>query len=104
MCVKIDYFCICLNFQVKCPEDYRQWLVSMYSLFGTKWVKLHCGPMWRVESTAQEDGRAEVTQFDPTEVQVANYCMFTEKMYIEIRVGTVLVAAIMTILQLLHIG
>ena len=27
----------------------------MFSLFGTKFVKLYSGPMWRVESTSQED-------------------------------------------------
>ena len=32
-----------------CPEDYRLWLESMYSLFGTKFVKLFNGPMWKVE-------------------------------------------------------
>ena len=26
-------------------EDYRAWLQSMYTLFGTKWAKLYCGPM-----------------------------------------------------------
>ena len=31
--------------QVSCPIDYRLWLQSMYVLFGTKWLKLHCGPM-----------------------------------------------------------
>ena len=31
--------------QVHCPEDYRAWLQSMYTLFGTKWAKLYCGPM-----------------------------------------------------------
>ena len=41
--------------QVHCPDDYRQWLVSMFSLFGTKFVKLYCGPMWRVETTSQEE-------------------------------------------------
>lgn len=39
--------------QIRCPDDYRQWLVSMFSLFGTKWVKLFCGPMWKVESMTQ---------------------------------------------------
>ena len=31
-----------------CPEDYMLWCETMYSLFGTKWAKLHAGPMWRV--------------------------------------------------------
>ena len=37
--------------QISCPDDYRQWLVSMFSLFGTK---LYSGPMWRVETMSQE--------------------------------------------------
>ena len=40
--------------QIHCPDDYRQWLVSMSSLFGTKFVKLYSGPMWRVETTSQD--------------------------------------------------
>ena len=31
-----------------CPEDYRLWLESMYSLFGTKFVKFFNGPMWKL--------------------------------------------------------
>ena len=34
-----------LIIQVHCPADYRAWLLSMYTLFGTKWDKLYCGPM-----------------------------------------------------------
>ena len=41
--------------KIRCPDDYRQWLVSMFSLFGTKWVKLFCGPMFKVEATNQGD-------------------------------------------------
>lgn len=41
---------------LKCPSDYRQWLQSMFALFGTKWVKLHCGPMWSVATTVTQDG------------------------------------------------
>ena len=36
-----------------CPPDYRQWLSSMYSLFGSKWSKLHSGPLWSVEQLMQ---------------------------------------------------
>ncbi len=45
--------CMCHQ-QVHCPHDYREWLLSMFSLFGTKFLKLFCGPMWRVESLEQE--------------------------------------------------
>ena len=41
------------DLQVVCPEDYEQWLVSMYSLFGTKFSKMLRGPMWSKESTCQ---------------------------------------------------
>ena len=30
------------------------WIESMYSLFGTKWLNLHSGPMWKVEDTQQD--------------------------------------------------
>ena len=40
--------------QIHCPDDYRQWLVSMFSLFGTKFMKLYSGPLWRVETTSQD--------------------------------------------------
>ena len=69
--------------QAKCPEDYRQWLVSMYSLFGSKWAKLHCGPMWRVESTAQQDNATAVTKVKLINVHIV-FCMFTNNMHVEI--------------------
>jgi len=28
----------------------------MFALFGTKWVKLHCGPMWSVAKSVTQDG------------------------------------------------
>ena len=31
---------------------------SMYNLFGGKWVRLHCGPMWSYVSSSQ-DGSEE---------------------------------------------
>ena len=39
--------------QVSCPPDYRKWLETMYSLFGNKWLNIHGGPMWKVETTGQ---------------------------------------------------
>ena len=32
----------------------HQWLISMFSLFGTNFVKLFSGPMWSVETTSQD--------------------------------------------------
>ena len=40
--------------QVKCLDDYRTWLSSMFSMFGTKWVKLFSGPMWNYNSPIQD--------------------------------------------------
>ena len=41
-----------------CPEDYMLFLESMYNLFGTKWLKLHCGPMWAFEPVMQQTGES----------------------------------------------
>lgn len=38
---------------VRCPEDYKLWCETMFSLFGTKWSKIHVGPMWSVALVAQ---------------------------------------------------
>lgn len=40
--------------QISCPSDYRQWLLTMYILFGTKWAKIFCGPMWSYVPIMQE--------------------------------------------------
>ena len=50
-CIQIAHILSIL--QVKCPSDYSKWLESMYSLFGTKWCKLHRGPGWSVEAVEQ---------------------------------------------------
>ena len=55
--LNIQYYIIhaqCMCIQIHCPDDYRNWLGSMFSLFGTKFVKLYSGPMWRVETTLQD--------------------------------------------------
>ena len=39
----------CSNFcliQIVCPPDYQSWLQTQHILFGTKWSRLFCGPMW----------------------------------------------------------
>ena len=51
-----------------CPTDYRLWQQSMYALFGTKWTKLHGGPMWCVDSTGQDGTDGENRNFIPAEV------------------------------------
>ena len=38
----------------KCPDDYKQWMTTMYSQFGNKWANLHMGPMWTVATVEQE--------------------------------------------------
>lgn len=51
---------VCIILQVPaCPNDYTGWLVSMFSLFGTKFVKLFSGPMWRVEATSQDSTQTQ---------------------------------------------
>ena len=51
----MHYSCEFIIIQRKCPNDYKDWLVSMYAIFGTKWVNLFCGPMWSIQSIAQGD-------------------------------------------------
>lgn len=61
---------VCLSHtlsQVRCPNDYLEWLKTMYCLFGTKWSKLHCGPMCSFECTEQE-AVVEKQGFDPITV------------------------------------
>lgn len=65
----IDFTCA-YEIQIRCPDDYRQWLVSMFSLFGTKFVKLYCGPMWRVETTSQDSDKTPSSSKSPVEVHV----------------------------------
>ena len=43
----------------KCADDYEQWQITMYSTFGTKWSKLHRGPMWSVVPIGQTSTLAE---------------------------------------------
>lgn len=40
---------------------------SMYVLFGTKWSKLFCGPLWSVEATEQGSSSAS-NSLDPLTV------------------------------------
>ena len=67
---QVSFLFITLYWQLHCPDDYREWLVSMFSLFGTKWVKLFCGPMWKVEGIAQADVAPTCTShsWDPMQV------------------------------------
>ena len=69
-----SYNRIC-KLQVNCPEDYRKWLVSMFALLVTKWVKVFCGPMWKVVSTSQSvsDPESHGRCFDPVQVCVYVY-------------------------------
>ena len=38
-----------------CPENYKEWLVTMYTRFGNKWAKLHRGPMWEGDIIEQSE-------------------------------------------------
>ena len=50
--------------KVSCPNGYRLWQQTMYSHFGEKWAKLHCGPMWCTSSLTQhsDDDAFQTTQ------------------------------------------
>ena len=53
----VQFFCFygthndLVSTQVPCPIEYRIWLRSMYTLSGKKWLNMHSGPMWKVETT-----------------------------------------------------
>ena len=57
-----------------CTDDYLEWLQSMYIFFGTKWSKLHCGPLWSGQPTEQNhtashyDAIDHITVSDSVEV------------------------------------
>ena len=70
--------------QISCPDDYRQWLVSMFSLFGTKFVKLYSGPMWRVETTSQEQQVSLSSTKLPVEVYYNFVCVYSMCKYMYI--------------------
>ena len=59
-----------LYLQIKCPNDYLQWQTSMYCLFGTKWSKLHHGPMWSVVPTGQTKTVASLGVLNPLQVGI----------------------------------
>lgn len=44
----------------------------MYSLFGTKWNKLHCGPMWSVVPVMQVENSSPCVHRIPSEVSLHN--------------------------------
>lgn len=56
-----------------CPEDYMLFLESMFNLFGTKWLKLHCGPMWAFQPVMQQSGDAVDPQQRPVNVCITCY-------------------------------
>ena len=64
--------------QVKCPSDYSQWLQSMFSLFGSKWCKLHRGPGWSYEATEQ-GSRPFVEDLSPLAVRFMMIDLTTRK-------------------------
>ena len=57
---------------MKCPPDYRSWLQTMYILFGTKWAKIHTGPMLTYAPILQKDeseGAADLNTLHPCKVR-----------------------------------
>ena len=62
--------------QVFCPKEYADWLQTMYVLFGTKFSKIFCGPMWSYDVTNQSE--MICTQLDCQDpLQVLCACMHT---------------------------
>ncbi len=51
------------------------WLVTMYTLFGNKWAKLHRGPMWEGCSLEQTGPEKEGTKTVSIYVHVCLTCM-----------------------------
>ena len=53
---------------VFCPEEYKDWLQTMYVLFGTKFSKIFCGPMWSCDMTNQSVDTVLAEVRDPLQV------------------------------------
>ena len=51
---------------------YEMWCNTMFSLFGTKWCKIHAGPLWTVTRVAQ-DGPSEIVRTRNIEEVVRQY-------------------------------
>lgn len=59
-----------------CPSDYRVWCETMYNLFGTKWCKIHTGPLWCVDTVAQSDAIEHGVVRDP--IKVHYICLYEQ--------------------------
>lgn len=50
------------------PDDYKQWLTTMYCQFGNKWASLHLGPMWSLVPTEQGKTSCQTSTRNPMDV------------------------------------
>lgn len=66
----ITYHVPCLCNQIQCPTDYRLWQQLVYTLFGTKWSKIHGGPIWRVDCVGREGTVPGSKSCKPAQVSV----------------------------------
>ena len=55
-----------------CTDDYLEWLQSIYILFGTKWSKIHCGPLWSSQPTDQNNTASHYGAIDSITVSDFN--------------------------------
>ncbi|XP_070548822.1 uncharacterized protein [Ptychodera flava] len=55
----LKFFSVDKAEECSCPEAYQQYMETMYTYFGNKWLSLHCGPMWNYnvvkDSSTQSD-------------------------------------------------
>ena len=54
---------------MRVPDDYKQWLTTMYCQFGKKWANMHVGPMWSVIPVRQGTSTCTATR-NPMDVSV----------------------------------
>ena len=64
----VTHYTIIILLQVFCPTEYEDWLQTMYVLFGTKFAKIFCGPMWSCDVTNQSMDTVLTDVRDPLQV------------------------------------
>ena len=65
-----------------CPQDYLDWQVSMFTLFGTKWLRMHGGPKWMCVPTGQSSGTMASLTMETQNVRTNNDYQFNLFMYV----------------------
>ena len=59
MCVCLCVCCVIVLQVISFPHDYEMWCNTMFSLFGTKWCKIHAGSLW---TRVAQDGTSEIVR------------------------------------------